>query len=297
MKVAAIVLTKNEQRHIERCIASLRALADEVVVVDSGSEDETCRIASKLGAIVYSHPWRNYATQLNWALDNTAPDADWILRIDADEFVPSDDASRLRLALESLSSVTTGVLIRRQIHFMGRWIRHGGLYPIWHLRIWRRGAGRCESRWMDEHIVLNGGNTARIHADIVDANLNTISWWTEKHNGYASREAVDIICLKYGLIDSAASNVVLDRGSKSKRWIKENLYLKAPIGVRAMIYFAHRYIFRLGFLDGSAGLVFHFLQGGWYRFLVDVKVLEVEVRIRSGESPIRAIDTALGIKL
>ncbi|HWH40629.1 MAG TPA: glycosyltransferase family 2 protein, partial [Usitatibacter sp.] len=197
MRIAAIVLTKNEERHIVRCLQSLAGFADEVFVVDSGSSDRTIDLAKSHGATVLANPWRNYATQFNWGLDNAPITADWVMRIDADEFLAPGSGEELRRTVAAAPSNVTGIVIRRQIHFLGRWIRHGAIYPIYHLRLWRRAYGRCEERWMDEHIELSQGETRVVAADIIDANLNSVTWWTEKHNSYASREAVDILRQRY----------------------------------------------------------------------------------------------------
>jgi hypothetical protein len=173
-----------------------------------------------------------------------------------------------------------GVVCGRCMTFQGRLIRVGGVFPIRILRLFRYGRGECENRWMDEHIKVTGP-TVDFKDELIDDNLNSLSWWTDKHNRYASREAMDMLNLKYGFmpIDSVAS---LSGGSQAgvKRWIKESVYARLPGGFRAFVYFFYRYVIRLGFLDGQAGTAFHFLQGFWYRYLVDAKVAEVERYIK-----------------
>lgn len=271
MSLTVIILAHDEARHIERCIASVRDVAARIVVVDSGSKDGTPDLARAMGAEVLHHAWVNYATQFNWAIDNAAATTDWTMRLDADEVVLPGLLAKLR----TLGSVgAQGITINRQIHFLGRWIRWGGIYPVRMLRLWRTGHGRCEDRWMDEHILVDG---PVIHwdADIADINLNNIGWWTAKHNGYATREAIDEL-LRAARADSADGGAIGGQ-AKAKRWIKRNVYAHLPLGGRAAAYFVYRYIVRLGFLDGWQGLAFHGLQGGWYRFLVDVKISEMRM--------------------
>ena len=163
------------------------------------------------------------------------------------------------------------------VRFQGALIRHGG-YPQWQLRMWRRGEAEIEQRWMDEKIVVQG-KVGRLRNEYIDDNLNNIAWWTNKHNGYSTREAIDLLNRKYRFLPVTADSSALTRQARYTRWLKENLYVHLPLGARAFLFFAYRMIFRLGILDGRAGFVFHFLQGFWYRFLVDVKVWEVERRM------------------
>ncbi len=273
LNLTVVILTFNEERHIQRCLESLSGLAGRVVVVDSQSTDQTREIALKLGADVYRNPWINYAKQFNWALDNSDITTDWVMRLDADEIVTPKLAEQLRQQLSSTPNTTAGITINRQIHFMGKWIKHGAIYPIRQLRIWRNKQGRCENRWMDEHILVEG-TIEHINADIADINLNNITWWINKHNHYATREAIDLLM---GEINHAVDNktTAMSVSARFKRWIKHSVYAHLPLGMRALLYFLYRYIFRFGFLDGWPGLVFHVLQGFWYRFLVDVKVYEL----------------------
>jgi len=276
MKLIAIILTLNEEKHLSRCLASLEGVVDAVLVVDCFSIDDTLRIAEARGALVVQNEWVNYAVQFNWALTQLDSDTDWVLRIDADEYLTSDLAAEIRNRLRGVGSDVDGVFCGRRMTFQGHLIRFGGVFPIRVLRLLRYGRGRCENRWMDEHIKV-AGPTTDFRGELIDDNINTLSWWTAKHNSYSSREAVDILNLKYSFMprDSVAS---LRTGSQAgvKRWIKEAVYARLPGGFRAAAYFFYRYVIRLGFLDGQAGTAFHFFQGFWYRYLVDAKVAEVE---------------------
>lgn len=296
MKLVAIILTFDEELHLARCIDSLRDVVDEVVVADCFSGDATLEIASTRGARVIQNAWVNYATQFNWALDQLDGDSDWVLRIDADEYLTPELRSEISARLPVLSADVEGVHVERRMTFQGKLIRHGGVFPVRVLRLFRYGRGRCENRWMDEHIKVTGP-TVDFAGEMIDDNLNSLTWWTTKHNHYASREAVDLLNLEYGFMphDSVAS---LRGGSQAgvKRWVKEALYARLPPGFRAFAYFVYRYVLRLGFLDGRAGTAFHFLQGFWYRYLVDAKVAEVKRHMaRTGTRVEPAIAEVLGI--
>jgi glycosyltransferase involved in cell wall biosynthesis len=269
LDLTVIILTYNESRHLARCIDSVRDLARRILVVDSNSTDGSRDLAASLGADVLNHDWVNHATQFNWALDHGRLDTQWVMRLDADEIVCASLAAALRRSLPQLPNAVQGLTVNRQIHFLGRWIRHGDIYPRRMLRLWRHPHGRCEQRWMDEHIVV-AGEVRHLEGDIADINLNNVGWWIAKHNHYATLEAIE------ALQPSVAASAATSRQAMVNRWIKLNLYGRLPIGVRAAMYFTYRYVARLGFLDGWQGLAFHALQGLWYRFIVDVKVWELQ---------------------
>lgn len=298
MKLVTIILTLNEAQHLGRCIASLNGIDTEIVVVDCFSTDATLDIARNHGAKVIQHPWVNHATQFNWALKQLNTDTDWVLRIDADEVLTPELVAEIRANLLGIGSDIDGIYCSRRMTFQGCLIRHGGVFPVRVLRLFRFGRGECENRWMDEHIKV-AGPTADFVGEIIDDNLNSLTWWTEKHNKYASREAVDLLNLEYGFMlhDSVASL----RGGRQagvKRWLKEEVYARLPGGFRAFAYFFYRYVIRLGFLDGQAGTAFHFLQGFWYRYLVDAKVTETKRYMREhGVGVSVAIEQVLGIQV
>lgn len=275
LDITAIILTYNEQLHIERCITSIRDIAANIYVIDCFSTDRTREIAVNLGAQVYEHAWVNYSTQFNWALDNLPISSSWILRLDADEIVTAELKQELQVRLNALSEEVSGIYVKRRMVFMDKWIRYGAMYPIYMLRLWRTGLGFCEKRWMDEHIKVTEGRTELFKYDIIDHNLNNLNWWISKHNSYASREAADLLNIKYNLIE--CDEVIPDfwgTQEQKKRWLKIR-YATLPFFVRPFLYFMYRYVFRLGFVDGKEGLLYHFLQGFWYRFLVDAKLFEI----------------------
>lgn len=295
--LTAIILTFNERLHIRRCIENVRRVASAVVVVDSGSSDDTVAIARSLGATVLSNAFINHATQFNWALDHAPIETDWVMRLDADEYLDEALMARLPAALIGAPNEIAGFEARRPTTFLGRRIAHGGMAP-WLLRFWRRGAARCELRWMDEHMVLGLGVVRRLQGNIVDDNLNNLTWWTDKHNRYANREAVDLLLLRHRVARQAPVATQVSTGGGIKRLLKERVYVRLPLGVRPWLFFAYRIILLGGFLDGYRGLMFHTLQGLWYRQLVDAKVMHVEwLMRRDGCGFEQAIREVLGIDL
>jgi glycosyltransferase involved in cell wall biosynthesis len=280
--ISVIILTHNEEIHIERCLRSLLPIASKIYIVDSYSTDRTREIAESFGVEVVQHGFVNHSNQFNWALDSLSIETEWIMRVDADEYLEPSLQQELHEFFLCLSSDVDGVYLKRKVFFLGKWIRYGGFYPHILLRIWRKGKGRVEQRWMDEHIVLPAGSqTVMAKGHLVDYNRKGIGFWIEKHNKYASREAVDLLSMKYPILKQDESlKQFNDPQARKKRILKEKVYARLPVGLRPVLYFFFRYFLRFGFLDGSKGFMWHFLQGFWYRLLVDIKVMEIEERSR-----------------
>ena len=298
--ITVVIVTHNEEIHIERCIRSLLPIASKIFIVDSFSIDRTVEIAQSLGAIVEQRKWKNYADQFQWGLDNCGANSEWVMRMDADEYLELGLQQELVKMLPNSAAEVGGIYIRRKVFFYGKWIRHGGFYPHTLLRIWRNGKGRIEQRWMDEHIVLpQDAKTVVVKEHLVDDNLKGITFWINKHNSYASREMVDLLNNKYGFFEKDESlTKVDDPQAKWKRLMKDKVYSRLPVGLRAVTYFFYRYFFRLGFLDGVKGFLWHFMQGLWYRLLVDIKIMEIEERCSGDVEKIKILlHKEHGIKL
>ena len=296
--LTVIILTYNEEMHIERCIRSVRGIAEKIIVVDSFSTDSTIQIAKREGVEIHQHVFINQADQFNWALGSLGIKTEWVMRLDADEYPEAELLDEITLRLPLIDRDISGINLKRRHIFMGRWIKHGTRYPLIMLRIWRNGQAYVESRWMDEHVVLKSGNSITFKHDFSDHNLRDISWWIDKHNNYASREAVDVLKRKYSL-DEKKNEVSAGSTNKQmalKRVVKENAYSSLPIFLGPLLYFLYRYFIRLGFLDRKEGAAYHFLQGFWYRFLVDVKVFEVEKHMKKNNvSCVEAIRSELSM--
>ena len=296
--IAAIILTFNEEKHIARCIKSIKDVCNEIWVIDSFSTDRTCEIAAKLGAKVRQHAWLNYSSQFNFAIYNCDIQAEWIWRIDADEFLNGNIGISVKNALARCDKDVNGVYVRRRIDFMGRPLMHGGWYPSYHLKIFRKWHGECENRWMDEHIRLFDGNSIVVDdGEQVDANLNDLTWWTNKHNGYSTREMVDILIAEYGIgnADIGIKAKLFGKEDQHKRWLKQK-YAKAPLFIRPFFNFFYRYILKRGFLDGKEGFIWHVLQGFWYRMLIDAKIYELKKRFGFNDERIKEYIKATYLK-
>lgn len=289
LDITVIILTYNEERHIGRCLERLGALgAARVVVVDCGSTDGTQDIARKGGAEVVTHPWPgNQAAQFNWALENLGIKTQWVLRLDADEYLTDDLTEEIKQRLPGLPDNVAGVMLRLGRAFHGRVLHHGIVNNIRMVRLFRHGRARYEPRIMDEHLHLDG-ETVEFRHRFVDDNLLPISDFIAKHDNYAAREAAMMVADEYGIAGlSGDSAGAMADGVRAKRRNK-GLYARMPRYWRALGYFIYRYIIRLGFLDGRAGFEWDFFQGLWYRMLVDAKIGEIHRATAGDPARVRA---------
>ena len=279
-KIAVIILTFNEEIHIERCIRSAQLVTDKIVVVDSFSTDDTCAIAQRMGAIVYHHAFENQARQFNWAIENCDIQAQWIWRLDADEYIEPSLALKALQAIEYIAEDINGIYVNKKIVFMGQPLLHGGWYPAPQIKIIRKGFGASEDKWIDEHLVIFSGKTIAVDGDQTDDNLNDLTWWSHKHVNYASREAINTLLMEYNLQQGVEEVKPKFWGTDAerKRWLKMK-YAKTPLFVRPLVNFIIRYILKAGFLDGKRGFIWHFMQGYWYRMLVDCKIFELKMKL------------------
>ena len=297
--ITAVILTFNESLHLQRCIESIFPLTKNIVVVDSFSTDDTVDIARRCGATILQRAWQNnHSVQFNWALSQLPASTEWVFRIDADEILTTALIDEIKQTLLTINSSIVGLQCIRKIVFQGSLLKYGGMGGTRTLRLFRFGHGRSESRWMDEHIKLDG-QSLNLSGAIIDNNLQSLEWWLAKHENYAKREAVDLLNLKYhfSASDSVASQAVVSQLSL-KRKIKEKIYARLPKGLRSIAYFMYRYILLGGFLDDANGRSFHRLQGYWYRNLADRNVAQVErYKQERGVDIKTAITHVLGISV
>jgi len=271
-----IILTYNEEANLPECLESLEGLDCEVLVVDSGSTDRTLEIAKERAAAVVEHAFENYALQRNWAAQNLPIRSEWVLHLDADERLTSELAGEINELLRRPDADVDGYLFRKRTIFMGRWIRHGGHYPSFHLRLFRHGKGFCEDRLYDQHFVVKG-RIQTLRSDYLDVVASDITTWSARHLRWARLEADEAV-----RSETPARRVQPDffgNPIERKRWLRDDFYGRAPLFVRPFLYWAYRYFVRLGFLDGVEGMIFHFLQGCWFRFVIDCLVLERRRRL------------------
>ena len=300
MKPVVMILTFNEELHLERCLRSVLQLTDQILVVDCFSTDRTIDIAKQFSAKILQRTWENnHSTQVNWALTQLPAGTQWVMRIDADEILSPQLIAQILSLPKTLDPAIHGISCARKMVFQGQLIRFGGVGTNRVMRLFRAGSAKSESRWMDEHIKVEG-RTIHLSGAIIDDNLHSLEWWKEKHVNYAKREAIDLLNLEFGFAQqTSVANVGLRQSSIStKRWVKENLYARLPHGARTLAYFVLRYFIMAGFLDGLKGSQFHYLQAYWYRSLADQNVTKVKTYIKEYQvTPQKAIQEVLGISV
>lgn len=280
--ISIVILTYNDECQIANCLNSIKSLSDDIVVIDSFSSDRTQDICVAAGAKFIQNPFINQAIQFNWALDNVALKYEWVLRLDSDEIVPEALCNEIRTRVGKDADVRAYALNRRMI-WMGRWLKHGRMYPHYIVRLFQKGYARYEER-TEEHLIVTG-TTARMTNDFLEDNKkNLLDFFTEKHLSTARGEVVEALHASSARETDEATAAATDEvavegrlfGNKVERtrWLKEHIYAATPLFVRPFVYFLYRYILCLGFLDGVPGLTWHILQGFWYRFYIDAKLWE-----------------------
>ena len=276
LDITVIILTYNEEVHIRRCLENVKQIARDIVVVDSQSTDATIKICEECGARVVQHEWPGYqAAQFNWAINHIPVRTEWIMRIDADEYLLPELIKELKEKVPTLRPEVTGIEFKRRHLFMGKWMKHG-IYPVFLLRMFRVGCAQCDDRKMDEHLVLNSGKSVIFENDFCDHSLISVTDYCKKHLLYAQREATAIVDGNKEHVRYVPS-IGLNDQARKKRKVK-NVYNRLPLFWRSFAYFLYRYFLRGGFLDGKEGFLFAFIQGWWYRSLVDANILEMRKR-------------------
>ena len=265
--VTVIILTKNEEINIEKCLKSAKQIANRILVVDSGSSDHTVELAKVNGAEVVFHEWPGHAKQFNWALDNCGINTEWVFRLDADERISKELAAEIHEKLDSPQcNEIDGYEMRWRIYFMDKWIKHGGTHKHYFLRLFRYGKGRVEEKLMDEHVIVSG-KVEKLEHDLIHYDYKGLDSWLNKHIWYSQLE------LEMYSRQNAYENWSDMEGNKVQKK-KRGLYYRLPIFFRARLYYWYRYYVQFGFVDGKEGRIFLFMQAYWYRYLVDSKIYE-----------------------
>lgn len=272
LPISVIILTYNEEKNIGGCLESIYSWVDEIFIVDSGSEDRTLEIAKKYTDKVFYHPFGNYAKQRNWAQENLPIKNEWVFHLDADERVTQELILELKKIFSSEINID-GLMMSRKTIFRDEWIRHGGHYPIYHVRIFKRDKGRCEEKLYDQHFIVKG-KVASTKGDIINIINPDLRRWRSQHEKWSFMEAQEILVNRNRMMNAKFEGNPIER----RNWARYKIYYKLPLFIRPFIYFFYRFVLKLGFLDGIQGIIFHFWQGFWYRFLVDLKIYELMIR-------------------
>lgn len=280
LPIAAVVLTHNEEANLNACLESVAGWTSSILIVDSGSTDQTRRIADQYGSNFLHHPFESHTRQWRWALDQLPLSDEWVLALDADQRVTPELRDELFDLFQDRAQKLDGIaglyFKRRQI-FRGRWIRHGGYYPKYLLKLFRRSMVSLDECDLVDHHFYVSGPTLKSRCDIIEENHkeDDITFWIDKHNQYASRLAEEELRRFRRLAVAPLRPSLFGSPDQRSLWRKA-MWSRLPRYVRPCLYFVYRYFFRFGFLDRKQGFIFHFLQAFWFRLLVDIKLEEAK---------------------
>jgi glycosyltransferase involved in cell wall biosynthesis len=294
--LSVVVLTKNEERNLERCLESVARWCREILVVDSGSNDGTVKIAERYGAAVVSHPFESHTKQWNWALRNLPFRCEWALCLDADQQVTPELRTDIdSLLLKDAGKVPqNGFYIKRRQIFRGKWIKHGGYYPKYLLKMVRH-----ELAWCDENERLDSrfyvkGTTGVLKHDLIEDNQNEhdMTFWIDKHNRYAVAQASEELHRRNRQVAWSLKPRFFGTPDQRTLFLREIWYRFLPLYLRPFLLFFYRYFLRLGVLDGKQGLIFHFCQSLCCRLLVDAKIEELAESGRNGANIVSTVSAS-----
>jgi len=267
--VSVLIPARDEERNLPACLASV-AWADEAVVLDSGSTDSTPDIARLAGAALVERAFDGFAAHKNWALDNIGFRHPWVLILDADERVTAALAEEIQAAIARADG-PVGYYIPRRTMFGGVWLRHGGVYPDYNLRLLRRTSGRYEDRLVHEHIVLDGP-AGYLRNPLLHDDDKGIERFLERHNHYTTLEAVEIVRARKGRTGVTLAPSLAARGPARRRWLKNAAQRHLPC--RPLFLFLYMYVLKAGFLDGRMGLRYCLLKM-FFEYQIALKVREL----------------------
>ncbi len=272
-----IILTFNEEIHLPRLLESIAGLNARIYILDSGSTDDTLKIAEKYKAEVKTNAFENHPKQWDFALKNFDIETPWIIGLDADQIVTPELFIMLQDFKSDNFSHVNGIYFNRKNYFKGTWIKYGGFYPKYLLKMFRTSVGYSDlNENMDHRFVVPGQTEVWKKGHITEENLkeNKISFWIAKHNRYSDLTAQEEVERLGNLRNQTVQPKFWGSPDERIAWLKK-MWWKMPLGLRPFLYFTYRLFFRLGILDGSNGILFHFLQGFWFRLIVDVKIKEI----------------------
>ena len=271
-----IILTLNEEQHLPRLLNSIAGLVADTYVLDSGSTDQTRSICDQHHVVVAHHPFENHPKQWDAALQLFPVKTPWVICLDADQVVTPELFQQLKEFRNEDHRNIDGIYFNRKNIFKGTWIKHGRYYPIFLLKMFRYNIGYSDlNENMDHKFQVPGKTRVWKKGHIIEENLkeNTISFWIEKHNRYSDLLATEEIERILHLRKQSIKPDLWGDPNAKNAWLKR-LWWNLPRYFRPVLYFSYRMLIQKGILDGKIGILFHFLQGFWFRLIVDVKIEE-----------------------
>jgi glycosyltransferase involved in cell wall biosynthesis len=268
IELTTVILTYNEEVNLPHALNNVKGFAKEVVILDSCSTDKTVEIAKKFGARVYTRSFDNFSCQRKYALEEIPYTTEWLLVLDADEYLTESLKEEIRATIGSTNK--DAFFMKRRFYWKGKWIKRG-YYPTWLLRLGRAGMITCDDRPINEHLICRSNKIGKLEGDFVDHNRKSLADWFAKHNHYSDREARQLF------LGEGSGETYHFWGSQyeRKRWLRVKIWNRMPPVLRSFLFFLYRYFIRFGFLDGKEAFMYHFLHAFIYRVLIDFKYLEL----------------------
>ena len=273
-----IVISFNEEIHLPRLLSSIQPLNAPTFLLDSGSTDNTTSIATGFGCTIKTNHFVNHPKQWHAALTMFDIKTPWVICLDADHVVSSELLLLLQGFKEEDYKDVAGIYFNRKNIFKGKWLKHGGYFPLYLLKMFRVGVGYSDlNENMDHRFIVPGKTIIWKTGYIFEENFkeNKISFWINKHNRYSDLVATEEWERLQKLRTQTLQPNIFGSPDQKKAFLK-SIWWKMPLYVRPFIYFFHRYFIQLGILDGKQGFVFHFLQAFWFRLVVDIKIDEIK---------------------
>lgn len=269
--ISVVILTKNEERDIAACLDSV-SWSDDIVVVDSGSDDATTQVAEQMGARVFYRQFDNFAAQRSWALEATELRNSWVLMVDADERVTPELRDEIMGSVREAPVDVAMFRMRRKDFLFGKWLRRSSGYPTWFGRLFRNGQIRILREINEEYIAAGRVVHLRHHLEHFPFSKG-FEHWIKKHNTYSSMEAA--LLISGGGRTWHFSELLAVDPVRRRRALKAFAF---SLPARPIIVFIYLYIVRLGFLDGTAGFAFCALRAV-YEWFIDLKVKEAALTV------------------
>jgi glycosyltransferase involved in cell wall biosynthesis len=270
--------TFNEATHIVDAVNNAKQVGN-VYVLDSCSTDDTQQLARDAGATVIEHAWEGYARQKNWGLGNLPMTGQWVFILDADERIMPKLREELFKVVAN-PNAATGYYVNRLLLFMGKPIRHGGLYPSWNLRFFKRGMARYEDRSVHEHMVCDGPTEYMRH-QMLHVRCESMTQYIDKHIRYADLESDEWVKQATGQSQVAQTDQLFRDMLRYRQWVRRHIWPHTPF--RPLLRFIYMYIFRLGILDGRPGLSLANLMAN-YEYMISLLYRDKMVRLREQEN-------------
>lgn len=268
--VSVFIMTLNEEMNLSACVQALH-WADEIIVVDSESSDNTRELAKNLGCRVVTKKLVGWAEHQNWVLKNVPFKNEWVLNIDADEIVPADLAQQINQAI-SAKNECVAYRFRRKDYFLGTWLKHASFYPLWLTRLYKPQFISFER--LVNPVTKIAGPVMDLQGHLIHRPFSKgIAHWFERHNSYSSLEAQE-----YRKADRVPLSKLFAKDVNDRRRAHKTVFLRLPF--RPIVKFVFLYLLKFGFLDGRAGLYYSSMQA-FYEFMISVKLVEIREKSRT----------------